>query len=84
MQFSDEFLSKWECLIGDVDKTEIPLECLKKVILKLEGRRQRTINLHSLRKQGLDGGDRVVSECSALLLRHSKPRSWTMRVGTNS
>jgi hypothetical protein len=54
MQFSDEFLSKWECLIGDVDKTEIPLECLKKVILKLEGRRQRTINLHSLRKQGLD------------------------------
>ena len=54
MQFSDEFLSKWEGLIGDVDKTEIPLECLKKVILKLEGRRQRTINLHSLRKQGLD------------------------------
>jgi len=54
MQFSDEFLSKWEGLIGDVDKTEIPLECLKKVILKLEGRRQRTINLHTLRKQGLD------------------------------
>jgi hypothetical protein len=54
MQFSDEFLSKWEGLIGDVDKTEIPLECLKKVILKLEGRRQRTINLNSLRKQGLD------------------------------
>lgn len=54
MQFSDEFLSKWEGLIGDVDKTEIPPECLKKVILKLEGRRQRTINLNSLRKQGLD------------------------------
>ena len=54
MQFSDEFLSKWEGLIGDDDKTEIPLECLKKVVLKLEGRRQRTINLNSLRKQGLD------------------------------
>jgi len=54
MQFSDEFLSKWEHLVAEVNKTEVPLECIKKVIVRLEGKKQRTINLHVLRKQGLD------------------------------
>jgi hypothetical protein len=54
MQFSDEFLAKWEHIIQEVVKTEVPLECIKKVIIKLDGRRQRTINLTTLRKQGLD------------------------------
>jgi hypothetical protein len=54
MQFSDEFLNKWEHLIDEVNKTEIPLECIKKVIVRLSGKKQRTINLHTLRKQGLD------------------------------
>ena len=54
MQFSDEFLNKWEHLVAEVNKTEVPLECIKKVIVRLEGKKQRTINLHVLRKQGLD------------------------------
>jgi hypothetical protein len=54
MQFSDEFLDKWEHIINEVQKTEVPLECIKKVIIKLGGRRQKTINLHTLRRQGLD------------------------------
>ena len=54
MQFSDEFLDKWEHIINEVHKTEVPLECIKKVIIKLDGRRQKTINLHVLRRQGLD------------------------------
>jgi hypothetical protein len=54
MQFSDEFLDKWEHIINEVHKTEVPLECIKKVIIKLDGRRQKTINLHTLRRQGLD------------------------------
>ena len=54
MQFSDEFLDKWEHLVAEVNKTEVPLECIKKVIVRLEGKKQRTINLHVLRKQGLD------------------------------
>jgi len=54
MLFSDEFLDKWEHLIKEAPKTEVPLECLKKIIIKMHGKRQRTINLDVLRKQGLD------------------------------
>jgi hypothetical protein len=54
MQSSDDFLAKWEHLISEVNKTEVPLECIKKVIVKLRGNKQRTINLSTLRKQGLD------------------------------
>ena len=54
MQFSDEFLNKWEHILDEVTMTEIPLECIKKVVLKLQGKKQRTVNLQTLRKQGLD------------------------------
>lgn len=54
MQFSDEFLNKWEHIIEEVNKTEIPLECIKKVVIRLHGKKQRTINLATLKKQGLD------------------------------
>jgi hypothetical protein len=53
MQFSDEFLARWEHIIDEVDITDVPLECIKKVIVKLVGKRQRTINLDLLRRQGL-------------------------------
>ena len=53
-QFSDEFLSKWEHLIGEVTKTEVPLECIKKIVIKLYGKRQKTINIQTLKRQGLD------------------------------
>ena len=54
MQFSDEFLNKWEHIIEEVNKTEVPLECIKKVVVRLHGKKQRTINLATLKKQGLD------------------------------
>lgn len=54
MQFSDEFLAKWEHIIDEVSKTEVPLECIKKVVVSLHGRRQKTINLYQLKRQGLD------------------------------
>jgi len=54
MQFSDEFLEQWEHIIDEVTKTEVPLECIKKVVVRLNNKRQRTINLSMLRKQGLD------------------------------
>ena len=54
MQFSDEFLERWEHIIDEVDITDVPLECIKKVLVRLGGRRQRTINLDTLRRQGLD------------------------------
>jgi hypothetical protein len=54
MPFSDEFLAQWEHIIDEVTKTEVPLECIKKVVVRLNNKRRRTINLSMLRKQGLD------------------------------
>lgn len=54
MAFSDDFLAKWEHLIEEVTKTEVPLECIKKVVIKLHSKKQKTINLATMRKQGLD------------------------------
>ena len=71
MPFSDEFLAKWEHLIDEVTKTEIPLECIKKVVIRQRGGRQKTINLQTLRRQGLDSEEleiivgRTLSEIEA-------------------
>ena len=54
MPFSDEFIQQWEHIIDEVNKTEVPLECIKKVVIRLHGKKQRTINLATLKKQGLD------------------------------
>ena len=54
MPFSDEFLEKWEHIIDEVVKTEVPLECIKKIVIRFDGKRQRTVNIHNLRRQGLD------------------------------
>lgn len=57
MQYSEELLAKWEHIVQEVNKTEVPVECIKKVIIKLAGKRQKTINLSLLRRQGLDSND---------------------------
>ena len=54
MQHTDDFISQWELILADVNKTDVPLECIKKVVIKLAGGKQRTINVHTLLKQGLD------------------------------
>jgi hypothetical protein len=53
MLHNDDFLAKWEHILADVNKTDVPLECIKKVVIKFKGGRQQTINLHTLQKQGL-------------------------------
>jgi hypothetical protein len=53
-QLSDEFLNKWEHIIKGVDMTDLPLECIKKVTIKLQGNRRRTINIALLKRQGLE------------------------------
>lgn len=52
MQLSNDFVEKWEHIISSVNKTSVPLECIKKVIIKLEGRRKKTLNFHTLKRQG--------------------------------
>ena len=51
---SPEFIQKWERLLEDVEKQKIPVEFIKKLILKLHGKRQHTINIEKLINQGLD------------------------------
>ena len=54
MQLSDEFLEQWDHIISGVDKTEVPLECINKIVIRLQGGRQKTINLAKLKRDGVD------------------------------
>ena len=54
MQLSDEFLAQWDHIISGVDKTEVPLECINKIVIRLQGGRQKTINLVRLKRDGFD------------------------------
>ena len=47
-------LDQWELIISEVNKTDVPLECIKKIVIKLNGNKQRTINIHALLKQGME------------------------------
>ena len=66
MQFNDEFLKKWEDLIEEVNTTDVPLECIKKVIIKFHDKKQKTVNLHTLRKQGLEWEEIETVVCRTL------------------
>ena len=65
MQVDDDFLNQWELILADVNKTDVPLECIKKVVIKLAGGRQKTINVHTLIKQGLE-----LEEVETMLTRY--------------
>ena len=54
MQLNNDFLDQWEHILADVVKTDVPLECIKKVVIKLQGGKQKTINIHTLQKQGME------------------------------
>ena len=49
----DDLVDQWEIIVKEVNKTDVPLECIKKIIIKLNSGKQKTINLHTLIKQGL-------------------------------
>jgi hypothetical protein len=50
---SPDFLKKWEHIIDDVDKKKIPVEFIKKLVIKMTGKRQQTINIKKFLDQGL-------------------------------
>lgn len=64
MQHNDEFFTHWERIVAEVNKTDVPLECIKKVVVKLREGRQKTINVHNLLRQGLE-----LSEIEVMLTR---------------
>lgn len=51
---SPEFIAKWEHILEDVEKQKIPIQFIKKIIVKLEGKRQHTINIERFLNQGLE------------------------------
>jgi hypothetical protein len=63
---SPDFISQWEHIIDDVDKQKIPVEFIKKLIIKLNGKRQKTINIKNFLEQGL-GPDQVEEAVSRKL-----------------
>jgi hypothetical protein len=54
MQPIDDVIDQWELIVSEANKTDVPLECIKKIIIKLPGGQKRSINLHTLLKQGMD------------------------------
>jgi hypothetical protein len=74
MQLNDDFLDQWEHIIAGVNKTDVPLECIKKVVIKLKEGRQKTINVHNLLRQGLELG-----EIETMLTRFFQDRDHEIR-----
>jgi hypothetical protein len=64
MQHNDDFLTAWEHIVADVSKTDVPLECIKKIVIKFHGGRQKTFNLSALQKQGMS-----INEIETMLTR---------------
>jgi hypothetical protein len=64
---SPEFLNKWSHILEDVDKRAIPIEFIRKLIIKLERRKQHTINIEKMLKQGFDSEEVEDSVSNKLL-----------------
>jgi hypothetical protein len=54
MLLDADFVARWEAIVKDVDKEHCPITCVKKVVFRTRDRRQKTINLRALRRQGID------------------------------
>lgn len=68
-----DFLTQWEKIVGDVDVDRVPLECVKKVIFKHIGNKQKTINLKVLKRQNLN-----TDEISAIVERYIQDNEETI------
>ena len=51
---SPDFIEKWEHILEDVEKNKIPVEFIKKLVIKMQGKKQHTINIEKFLTQGLD------------------------------
>ena len=47
-------IKRWESIVNSVDKETVPIEVIKKVVFKLQGGKQKTLNLEKLRKNGAE------------------------------
>lgn len=51
---SPEFVQKWERLLEGVEKHTVPVEFIKKLVIKLKDKRQKTINVERFLAAGLE------------------------------
>lgn len=51
---SPEYLRKWEHILEDVEKSKVPVQFIKKIVVRMVGKKQHTINIQTLLKQGLE------------------------------
>ncbi len=49
-----DYIKKWEHILEDVDKVKVPVQFIRKIVVRMTGKQQHTINIQSLMKQGLD------------------------------
>jgi hypothetical protein len=49
-----EYIRKWEHILEDVEKVNVPVQFIRKIIVRMTGKKQHTINIQALMKQGLD------------------------------
>ena len=69
MLLDQDFMRQWERIVNDVDKDHVPIQCVKKVVFRTADRRQRSINLRTLRKQGIDD-DTIETAVSKFISEH--------------
>ena len=49
-----DYIRKWEHILEDVEKSKVPVQFIKKIVVRMVGKKQHTINIQNLLKQGLD------------------------------
>jgi hypothetical protein len=49
-----DFIKKWEHIILDVEKQDVPVQFIRKIVVRMVGKKQHTINVQNLLKQGLE------------------------------
>lgn len=49
-----DYIRKWEHILEDVEKSKVPVQFIKKIVVKMIGKKQHTVNIQTLLKQGLD------------------------------
>jgi hypothetical protein len=49
-----EYIRKWEHILEDVEKSKVPVQFIRKIIVRMSGKKQHTINIQALMRQGLD------------------------------
>jgi hypothetical protein len=49
-----DYIKKWEHILEDVEKSNVPVQFIRKIVVRMVGKKQHTINIQALMKQGLD------------------------------